>query len=198
MVDFVRNFIEVFGNEVFPSLTREANRRMEKYSVSDAIPCVFYGSPPRESYDFLKLTGTDFVTNAYNEWGDENQICVKSYPSAPEKFENHLIWFYSKVNPAAVLINKYDSEYGSFIGVRFKIVRNGKIRTFSARKDIDERVVFDNQIDGSDDQITWQQLWEAQDRLAGEAVHDLLLEFPELAKLAEIKHVLERAEWLRK
>lgn len=194
MVDFVRNFIEVFGDEVFSSLTQEANRRMEKYSVSDAIPCVFYGSPPGESYDFSKLTGTDIVTNAYGEWGDENQICVKSYPLPPEKLENHLIWFYSKVNPAAVLINKYDSEQGSFIGVRFKIVRNGKIRTFSAHKDIDERVAFDSELDGGDDQITWQQLWQAQDKLAGEAVHDLLLDFPELASLEEINYALKRAE----
>lgn len=193
MVDFVRNFIEVFGSDMFSALTQEANRRMLKYSVSDAIPCVFYGHLPGKSYDFPKLTGTDIVSNAYGEWGDENQICVKSYPSAPEKLENHLIWFYSKVNPAAVLINKYDSEYGSFIGVRCKIVRNGKIRTFGAHRDIDDNVVLDSQLDGSDGQITWQQLWEAQEKLAGEAVHNLLLDFPELAKLEEIKYVLKRA-----
>jgi hypothetical protein len=193
MVDFVRNFIEIFGADTLLPVTEEANRRMERYSPSDAIPCVFYGNLPGQSFDFQKMTGTDLVTNAYGEWGDETQICVKSYPSAPEKFENHLIWFYSKVNPAAVLINKYDSEYGSFIGVRFKLVQNGKIRTFAAHRDIDDDVVLDSELDGSDDQITWQQLWEAQEKLAGEAVHNLLLDFPELARLEEINYVLKRA-----
>jgi hypothetical protein len=114
MADFIRSFIEIFGNDGFNSITREANQRMKKYSKDDAIPCVFYGVNSSETYDYLKLTGSDFAFNAAGEWGDEDQLCVKSYPSAPEKFENHLIWFYSKVDPSAVLINKYDSEYPKF------------------------------------------------------------------------------------
>jgi hypothetical protein len=77
--------------------------------------------------------------------------------------------------------------------VRFKLVRNGKIRTFAAHKEIDEQVVFDSELDGSDDQITWSQLWEMQEKLAGEAAQNLLLDFPELAKLDDIAYVLKRA-----
>ena len=56
---------------------------------------------------------------------------------------NPLVWFYSKIDPSVVLRNKYDSEDGDFVGVRFKIVRNGKIFTYHQRKVIDEVVVYE-------------------------------------------------------
>ena len=191
MYDFGRSFISIYGNAKTKEITAEANSKLEMFEPSDGVPCVFWGMTPACPQNHLKLTGSDFVHYAFGEWGDENQLCFKSSTTIPEKLENHLVWFYSKVDPNVLLVNEYDSEQGSFVGVRFKVVENGKIRTYGRHRVVNEDVVFEIDEDSMFEQITWEQLWDMQHDLARDAVNELVTDFPRLKNLPEISYWLK-------
>lgn len=66
-----------------------------------------------------------------------------------------------------------------FVGVRFKLVRGGKIFTFHQRKSISATVTFEIDPDeDDDDQITWDEFWDIQRELEQKALSELVAEFP--------------------
>jgi hypothetical protein len=179
MADFGRNFIDMYGNQAVKDLTAEVNRRLKLSDPQTAIGEVFYGLPHEKAGDIEQLTGSSWVSHASSgEFGDDDQILLTSDTDIPEKLENHLVWFYSKIDPDVVLRNKYDSEDGNFVGIRYKLVRNGKIFTFHRHKSIWASVVFEINEEDEDDQITWEDLWDIQHDLIKQARADLLTEYP--------------------
>ena len=191
MYDFGRSFISIYGNAETAGITAEANRKLELFEPSDGVPCVFWGMAPSSNHDYFRLTGSDYVYYAFGEWGDADQLCFKSSTTIPEKLENHLVWFYSKVDPNVLLVNEYDSEQGSFVGVRYKVVEKGKIHTYGKHRVVNEDVVFKIDEDSAFDQITWEQFWEIQQDLSREAVNELVTDFPRLKNLPEISYWLK-------
>ena len=182
MSDYGRNFINMFGNQDVSLLTEEVNARLNAASPSNAIPQVFYGLNSESECDILKLTGSNWIFPApSNEFGGVDQLCFKSSCRIPEKLENHLVWFYSKIDPHVVLRNRYDSEYGDFVGVRYKVVFKGKIFTAHRHEEILSQVVFDGD-ELEEGQITWEDLWDIQDRLNLEASKELSSQFPYVAQ----------------
>ncbi len=183
MSDFGRNFIDLFGNRAVEALTKEANKRLDAHDPATAIGEVFYGLPKDAAIVGKQVTGSDWVQTAQGEFGDVDQICLVSSTDIPEKLENHLVWFYSKIDPDVVLRNKYDSDNGDFVGVRFKVVRGGKIFTIHKRRWIDSSVVFEDDLDDDDDdQITWDEFWDIQHELEQQAMTELVAEFPFASK----------------
>lgn len=179
MADFGRNFIDMYGNQAVKDLTAEVNRRLQLCDPQTAIGEVFYGLPHEHARDIERLTGSRWVSHASsNEFGDSDQILLKSDTDIPEKLENHLVWFYSKIDPDVVLRNKYDTEHGDFYGVRFKIVRNGGIFTFHKRKVIQGSVVFEDDEDKGDGDITWEEFCDGHYDLAQAVRADLVAEYP--------------------
>jgi hypothetical protein len=179
MADFGRNFIDMYGNQAVKDLTAEVNRRLNLCDPRTAVGEVFYGLSHEHARDIERLTGSSWVSHASSgEFGDDEQILLKSDTDIPEKLENHLVWFYSKIDPDIVLRNKYDSEDGNFVGIRYKLVRNGKIFTFDRHKSIRETVVFEVDENDDDDQITWEDLWEIQAELIKLAKSELIAEYP--------------------
>lgn len=181
MSDYGRNFINLFGNSGVEALTKEVNKRLDAHDPETAIGQVLYGLPKETSKLTNKVTGSDWVAPARGEFGDDEQICLVSSIDIPEKLENHLVWFYSKIDTDVVLRNKYDSDHGEFLGIRFKIVRNGKIFTFERHRCIDSSVVFEPDQD-EEDQITWEDFWNIQAELSEEALSELVEQFPFVAK----------------
>ncbi len=177
MSDYGRSFIDLYGNANVNALTKEVNKRLNAHDPLTAIGQVLYGLPTDTAKSCVQVTGSDWVRPAQNEFGDDDQICLVSSTDIPEKLENHLVWFYSKIDPDVVLRNKYDSDRGEFLGVRFKIVRNGKIITFQRHRYIDSSVTSELDPD-EEDQITWDEFWDIQHNLSQEALFELVDRFP--------------------
>ena len=179
MPDFGRNFIDMYGNQAVKNLTTEVNRRLHLCDPQTSVGEVFYGLTPDKAIDIEQLTGSRWVNHAnMNEFGGDEQILLKSATEIPEKLENHLVWFYSKVDPDVVLCNKYDTDRGEFYGVRYKIVRNKKIFTFHKRKFIQGSVFFnrDEAVDDSD--ITWEEFLDGHFDLQMEVRTLFITEYP--------------------
>lgn len=179
MADFGRSFIEMYGNQAVKDLTTEVNRRLYDSAIdeSNAVGEVLFGFPCDEAEVGIYESGSDWVCRAdHSEFGDFDQLCFKSSVDIPEKLENHIVWFYSKVDPDTVLCNQYDSEEGHFVGVRLKIVRNGKIFTFHHRKE--NYAIISDDLENNPDHISWSDLWKIQDDLYREARAELIEKFP--------------------
>jgi hypothetical protein len=183
MPDFGRNFINIYGNQAVKNLTAEVNRRLDLCNPETAVGEVFYGLPQEHAQNIEHLTGSLWVSHAnLNEFGEDDQILLKSDTDIPEKLENHLVWFYSKIDPNVVLCNKYDTDRGDFYGVRFKIVRNKKIYTKHKRKYIQGSVVFSSDELTGDSDITWEEFFDGKFDLAQEVRSELIVEYPSLEK----------------
>jgi hypothetical protein len=186
MADFGRNFIDLFGNQAAKDLTAEVNRRLKKCDPDTAVGEVLYGLDTENADVGYDKTGSSWVRPT-NDFGDSDQLCFESSTDIPEKLENHLVWFYSKVDPDVVLRNKYDTEECDFIGVRYKVVRNGKIFTFERRLAIYGTPVSEIDEDSDDEQITWEEVWDLQHEIGKEAMNDLSAEYPFAKKYAHIR-----------
>ncbi len=167
------------GNQAVKNLTTEVNRRLKNCDPNTAIGEVFYGLSAEKANDIERLTGVSWISHASSsEFGDDEQILFKSDFTA-EKLEIHLVWFYSKIDPNVVLRNKYDSENGNYVGVRFKIVRGRSIFTFHRHKSIWQSVVSKiDEDEDEEDQITWEGLWDIQYDLVKEARAELVAQYP--------------------
>jgi hypothetical protein len=182
MTDFARNFIDMYGNQAVKDLTAEVNRRLNQHDPDTAVGEVLYGLPKDKANLDNSTTGSDWIEHAAGgEFGSSNQICFKSDTMIPEKFENHLVWFYSKIDPDVVLRNKYSNDYGHFIGVRYKLVRDGKIITFHRHLEIEHDVVFEKD-DDIDEEITWEELWDKHALITTELRQEVITQFPFAAK----------------
>lgn len=182
MADFGRNFIDMFGNQAVKDLTTEVNRRLSLCDPETAVGEVFYGLSQENAKEIEKLTGSRWVDHAStSDFGDADQLLFTS-DTIPEKLENHLVWFYSKIDPDVVLRNMYDSENGNFVGVRFKIVRGSGIFTFHRHKSIWKTVVSEIDEEDDNDQITWEDLWNIQHDLVKAARAELVAQYPFVEK----------------
>ena len=179
MPDFGRNFINIYGNQAVKNLTAEVNRRLDLCNPETAVGEVFYGLPQEHAQNIEHLTGSLWVSHAnLNEFGEDDQILLKSDTDIPEQLENHIVWFYSKIDPDVVLCNSYDTDRGEFYGVRFKIVRNKKIFTFHKRIFIQGYVVFES--DGYKDEgdISWEEFIDGHYNLEKIVRAELIAEYP--------------------
>jgi hypothetical protein len=186
MPDHGRCFINLYGSSEIDALTKEVNKRLDAHDPATAIGQVLYGLPIESAKLTKQVTGSDWVRPAQGEFGDVDQICLVNSTDIPEKLENHLVWFYSKIDPDVVLRNKYDSDRGEFLGIRFKIVRNGKILTFQRHKWIDKSVVFELDPD-EEDEITWVEFWDIREELSEEVLSELIEKFPFVANYLMIR-----------
>lgn len=187
MADFGRNFIDMFGNQAVKDLTAEVNRRLNAHSdPRRSVGEVLYGLSPDKSAVGFEEVGSAWIRHS-NDFGDTSQLCFTSGTEIPEKLENHLVWFYSKVDPNVVLRNKYDTEDGDFVGVRFKIVRGSKIFTIHKRKVIDGFVVYEKNEDTDDNEITWEDFWDIQYDLVKEARAEFVAQFPFTDKYVDLR-----------
>lgn len=179
MPDMGRSFIKLFGNGAVQELTAEVNRRLfaENMNPSTAVGEVLYGRTSENGKVGMDVTGSYWVEPT-QEFGDLDTLCFKSSDEIPEKIENHLVWFYSKIDPNVVLCNKYDSDRGDFVGVRFKLVHKSKIRTFMCHKWVSEAVVSKIDPEDDTDQITWEDFWDIQSDFYQQARAEMVAEFP--------------------
>ena len=161
MSDYGRNFIDLFGNQAVKDLTTEVNRRLKACHPNTAVGQVLYGLDKENSKYILDKTGSSWVYTS-DDFGDIDQLCFESSTDIPEKLENHIVWFYSKVDPEVVLLNTYDSNDGDFVGVRYKLVHKGKIFTFECESVIYGSPVGELDEDSEEDQITWEEVWNRQ------------------------------------
>ena len=157
------------------------NKRLKE---TPDIPTVFYGAPFSDHEEVLKKFGSIWVDYANGEFGDETEICLKSGSNAPEQLENHIVWFYSKIDPNVVLCNRYSNLNGLFIGVRYKFVSKWQIKTFEAYRVIDETVVFKEDLerieDGDEaDYICWGDLHDRHNELNDLARKELIASYPD-------------------
>lgn len=188
MADFGRNFIDLFGNQAVQDLTAEVNRRLKACDPDTAVGEVLYGIAFENSKVCREKTSSEWVEPADSgEFGGDDQLCFKSDTEIPEKLENHLVWFYSKIDPDVVLCNNYDNEYGHFVGVRYKIVRNGRIFTFARHLSIGETVVYEVDPDSDEDQITWEEVWDLQNDIGQAARSELVAQYPFTQKYIHIR-----------
>ena len=186
MSDYGRNFIDLFGNQAVKDLTAEVNRRLQKCDPDTAVGEVLYGLDKEDASIGFNKTGSSWVRTT-NEFGDSDQLCFESSTDIPEKLENHIVWFYSKVDPEVVLRNTYDTEEGDFVGVRFKVVHEGKIFTFQRQLAIYGTPVSEIDEDSDDEQITWEEVWDLQHQIGKEAMNDLSTQFPFAKQFAHIR-----------
>lgn len=188
MADFGRNFIDMFGNQAVKDLTAEVNRRLKLCDAETAVGEVLYGLTHDKAKDIERLTGSRWVDHASsNEFGGSEQILFKSDPTIPEKLENHLVWFYSKIDPDVVLRNTYDSEEGNFVGARFKIVRGSSIFTFHRHKSNWKSVVSEIDEEDENEQITWEDLWDIQHDLVKAARAELVAQYSFTDKYVDLR-----------
>lgn len=164
--DFGRNFIDIVGNEEVRRIVALGNLLLRDYGFDrlHAVSDLFFGISPNCEYCCRDLTGTDFIEYAYGEWGDDDQWCFKSSTRIPDRFEDHIVTTLAKVDSNVYLRNLYDSELGTFIGVRYKGVKNNRLVQVLKHQPIYEQVVFDG-YKKFDDQITWAELWDRQSKL---------------------------------
>lgn len=165
----------MFGNQAVKDLTGEVNRRLSLCDAQTGVGEVLYGLTHDKAQDIERLTGSRWVDlGSTSDFGDADQLLFTS-DTTPEKLENHLVWFYSKIDPDVVLCNQYDSEDGSYVGVRFKIVRKGKIFSFHRHKENSSTIA--DEFEKNEDEISWDDLWEMQDDLYRKSRAELVAEF---------------------
>lgn len=186
MPDFGRNFIDLFGNQAVQDLTAEVQRRLDACDPNTAVGQVFYGLAKEHADVGRDKTGSTWIRHSH-DFGDSDQLCFESGTDIPEKLENHLVWFYSKIDPDVVLRNKYDTEECDFVGVRYKVVRNGKIFTFQRQLAIYGPPVSEIDEDSDEEQITWEEVWDLQHEIGKEAMNDLSAEYPFAKQYAHIR-----------
>ena len=184
MANYVENRISFYGNKAVDILTAEVNRRLK---ANDDIASVLYGNSFVDDEEALKKMGSIYVSEARNAFGDSSEICLESNDNAPEQLENHLIWFYSKIDPEVVLCNYYAHFRGEFIGVRYKFVFKSKIITIEEYEDISEHVAFEDDIeeldeDEKDDYISWQDLTERHIDLKRLVRNQFITSYPDKAR----------------
>lgn len=188
MQDHVRNFISVFGNDAVQATHREVIRRLRdfhKINYATAIGEVLYGLPT----EMAKL-GRDKITADWARYAidyeDDDLLSIDSGGRPPNQLLNHIIWFYSKVDPDCVLHNGYDHINAEFIGGSFKIVRNSKIFNFEKFKNIDAFVCFESSLEEmleeGGDVITWENFFDAKHDINLEARSLLIDEYPFVKK----------------
>jgi hypothetical protein len=184
MANYVENHISFYGNKEVHALTAEVNRRLKE---TPDIPTVLYGTTFSDDAEALKKMGAIYVDEANGEFGDETEICLKSDNNAPEQLENHMIWFYSKVDPTVVLCNYYAHCNGDFIGVRYKFVSKSKIKTIEEYRSTPETVVFESdfeelEVEDKDDHISWQALSDRHFDLNELVRERLITSYPDKAQ----------------
>jgi len=183
MANYVENHISFYGNKEVHALTAEVNRRLKE---TPDIPTVLYGTSFADDAEALKKMGAIYVDEANGEFGDEAEICLKSDNNAPEQLENHLIWFYSKVDPTVVMCNYYAHCNGDFIGVRYKFVSKSKIKTIEEYRSTAENVVFAMDLsdyeDEEEDHITWHTLSDRHFDLNELVRERLITSYPDKAQ----------------
>jgi hypothetical protein len=161
--DFCRNFIDIVGNEEIRTIVTLGNVLLSNYAFDrwHAVSDLFFGIRPGAQYQCEDLTGSEFIEYAYGEWGDFDQWCFKSATRTPDRFEDHIVKILATVDPNVYLRNLYDSELGTFIGVRYKAIKGNRLVSVLRHQPIYEQVVFEG-YKKFDDQITWAELWDRQ------------------------------------
>jgi hypothetical protein len=159
MANYVENRISFYGNKAVDALTAEVNKRLKAH---DDIATVLYGTSFVDDEEALKRMGSDYIIEAKNEFGDSSEICLQSSNNAPEQLENHLIWFYSKMDPAVVLCNYYAHFRGGFFGVRYKFVSRSRIKTLEEYREVSKIVVSESEIENleeeeKNDYMSWEE-----------------------------------------
>jgi hypothetical protein len=186
MRDVVRNFITVLGTDAVKATHREVIRRLREHNGTDPfthIGEVLYGLPPDKARLGKKETHADWVAFSF-DYGDEDQLGIDSGRSTPNQLLNHIVWFYSKVDPKCVLCNTYDHESEEFLGGSFRLVNKQSIRNFERFRHISETPCSDEEMSEFDDsdainRISWTDYWNIQDELIAEAKEMMLAEHPD-------------------
>lgn len=186
MKKYVRNFISVYGNDAVKATHLEVIRRLRNHSELNpdtAIGEVLYGLQ-RESAELKKDKITAEWVVFATDYGDEDHLPLDSGGTTPDQLLNHIVWFYSKVDPKCVLHNSYDHTNNDFVGAIYKHVDRGGIRTFEEFILNNSICCSEDEIDGIEDngfgKITWEQFWDLQREADSKAREFLLADFPDL------------------
>lgn len=188
MSDVVRNFISVYGNDAVKATHSEVIRRLNEHKGDDPyahIGEVLYGLRPETAKLGRDQVSANWVRLAH-DYGDDDVLGIDSGGYTPDQLLNHIVWFYSKVDPDCVLVNEYDHENTDFVGGAFRLVRKSKIRTFEKFRHttyiVSQQPESSNQKDDSIEHISWEQFWDIKQELVQEAKEVMLSEFPELRR----------------
>lgn len=131
MDKIVRNCISVYGSAAVDAVHAEAFNRLSKQGRGNPrslIGEVFYGLKGESALLSTEKLGSPWI-EFFQADSTPTALIFRSSDSSPEKFENHLAWFYSKVDPDVVLCNEFSTEDGRTLGTHLKYVEKGKICT---------------------------------------------------------------------
>lgn len=184
MKDVVRNFISVYGNDAVKATHREVIRRLHGHTGDDPLTHigeVLYGLHPEKAKLGREHTSADWVRLAH-DYGDSDELGIDSGGNTPDQLLNHIAWFYSKVDPDCVLMNRYDHDNTDFVGGSFRLVHKHKIRNFEKFRHTTYIVLHDpesaEENDDSMEHISWEQFWDIKEEMVQEAKAMMLAEFP--------------------
>lgn len=131
MDKIVRNCISVFGSSAAHAVHAEAFKRLSTERSSNPrshVGKVFYGLAGNGAVLSTEKLGSLWVEFSRSE-SSPTELTFFSSNSPPERFENHLVWFYSKVDPDVVLCNEISTGSNNTHSIRLKYVEKGKICT---------------------------------------------------------------------
>jgi hypothetical protein len=126
-----RNCISVFGSSAAHAVHAEAFKRLSTERSSNPrshVGKVFYGLAGNGAVLSTEKLGSLWVEFSRSE-SSSTELAFFSSNSPPERFENHLVWFYSKVDPDVVLCNEISTGSNNTHSIRLKYVEKGKICT---------------------------------------------------------------------
>lgn len=186
MRNCVRNFISVYGSSTVQATHREVIRRLSQHGGPNPythVGEVLYGLKPSEAYLGRDKTDANWVQFS-TDGGDEDELRIDSGGNTPNQLLNHIVWFYSKVDPEVILLNRYDHENGDYVGGSFKLVHRSKIRTYEEYQRIGAFVCTPEEKEKAELEgeagniITWEQLWDIEFEMVEQARNMMLKEFP--------------------
>jgi hypothetical protein len=175
MANFVKNHIRLIGNEAIKQLAKEINRRLiEVLKKNDfekdltVVGKILYGYDDDKA-DLSKEMRAKWVhpDGQIEEWYPLNLV---SGWWPVKEIQDHILRCAAKVDPKVIVYMEYDDEMPNFVGARYILLDNGKIKSFESEIDTsnfnvvteDElEELIENEEDDEDNQntITWDDIW---------------------------------------
>ena len=186
MMKHVQNTISVIGNDAVKKTHLEVIRRLRYQSdlrSDTAIGEVLYGLAPENANLGSDKITADWVRYS-RAYGDIDDLTIDSGETTPDQLLNHIVWFYSKIDPYCILHHLYEHAENNFVGGSYRLVRKHKIRIFDKFRHNYKLVCSEDELTDKnfeeDEKITWEEFFDLRTEADLEARLLMLDEFSEL------------------